>query len=187
MFAQVTNPMPLGVSGKVSKPILLGSPGAFRDADRNSADAKSGVVPFDSGMLTIARLVINDSGGALAPGLIVTHDAGTTYGPGKAVDGAAGDDGHPAGVVDPWLPSGTTVADGDFFWLILKGPCYVQSDGNAIATPGTRIQTDASGQARAYVEGTDDWDSVIGVNIEAATTTAGALYKCLLDIKNCGL
>jgi len=178
-------PFELGVSGKVSQEMLLGKVCCFDDTDRINRDAQSGVAKLLSGMKIFARLVRNETGSTLAAGLIVEWDTGTTYGPGKAVKTIAGDDEYGCGVVDPYLSS--SVADDDFFWLIHTGPTYVQSDGNAIANPNTRICCDASGQVRAWVAGTDEPDSVFGVNIDAAPASAGTLYRALVRFPYIGL
>lgn len=74
----------------------------------------------NAGSTTI--IVKNSAAAALLPGRIVKWKAGAV---GKEVDGYTHETaGTPAGVVDDRLPA-AGVAVGDYFHLVIKGPCLV--------------------------------------------------------------
>jgi len=168
-------PMKIYETGKVSNTLLLGKEACFQDLDYINRDASNYQGKL-SDHLVYARLVINNHSAAVLPGQIVEHDDGTTYGPYKGTKALAGSAEFAAGIVSPYIPS-AGAAVGEFYWLITRGPTDCQFDGNAIATIGSIVGTDASGQARAFVDGTDSELGRIGVTMEAVGTTAGGLYR----------
>ena len=77
-------------------------------------------------MHTHARLVKN-AGAALTPGHTASWVAKT--GMGTQVSGNAGNGVMIDGIVDPDIPSGTTVATGDYFLLLVHGPATAIASG----------------------------------------------------------
>jgi len=120
------------------------------------------------------RIVRNTSGGALAPGRPVTYEAGEW---GRRVDAYTGADGeYVAGVVDDHLPA-AGVANGDLFYIIVEGPCYVKSpalaaqfhtDGTSGWAAGDVLMSGSSGYLKAW-DGTatagETEDGTISTNI----------------------
>jgi len=97
---------------------------AFKDLDYTSGlTGTTTVLAPRSGGNVECILVRNSSGIALTPGRLVTWKTNLQ---GKEVDGYATTDFcQVAGVVDEFLPS-TGVANNDYFWLVVKGPCLVK-------------------------------------------------------------
>lgn len=122
----------------------------FKDLDYSGSGVGSRA-PRTGGEV-ICRLVRNSSGRALLPKMCVTWKAGYI---GTRVDGfSAVESGPVAGIVDEWLPS-AGVADGDLFWLAVKGPslCLKESSTTTVAY--------------------DNWVAAITAAASTTSTTAG--------------
>lgn len=176
--------MRLDEVGKVSDPLLLGKRQEFVAKDYINADARAGIVPIMTDGKVVAILCRQSNATPRAKGEIVRWASDTTYGAGKAVDALCGDDEKGAGIVSPFIGN-VTVAEGEFFWLIVKGITYVRYDGTAINAANTKLTTAADGEVRAYVAGTDEPTNFIGMNtVVKASGAAGDLFKALVNFEN---
>lgn len=114
------------------------------------------------------KLVKNSSGGALLPGQLVTW---VTAKAGKEVTNPAASAGVLiAGSVDPLLPA-AGVANGDYFWIVIDGPCKFLLDANA-----TSAEFDAlinSGSVAGCVRAGTTSGAIVGRNETAGTSAAG--------------
>jgi hypothetical protein len=130
-------------------------------------------------------LVRNASGIALTPGRVVTWKSTMQ---GKQVDGYARLDQADiiAGVVDEWLPA-AGVADDDYFWLVVKGPCLVKKaldgttvakDDYVVATTAATSQATTAGRIAALVSTSNQTFAMsqalnrLGVAMSTSATTA---------------
>lgn len=157
-----------------------------------------GVKLVSSQGLTTRRIVRNVSGITLTPGRLAVYKAGFE---GKRVDGYVTlDAGRAAGVVDDWLPSGTSPRNGDLFWLIEKGRCLVktalEANVNNVITAGDWLvgltaatsQATTAGRFVSYVITSNQTYGVsaalnrIGIAV-SAKTTANTNADCLVDVK----
>jgi hypothetical protein len=137
-----------------------------------------------------AVILRNTSGGTLAPKRIARMDFATAGEAGfETADQYCNVDAQKRPViVDPFLPAGTTVADDDLFWGVLRGRCLVTTSvvadaRNSIAvgdelvglTSGATTDTTA-GRAGGVTAGGGDTEAlnmarnVIGYALSARTT-----------------
>lgn len=136
----------LGETNVIQDDLYLGALRTFMDKDHSDPDSNT----LLSGMLIYARLVKNNSGGTLAKSLGVTYEAGYT---GKQVDALSGANAICDGIVDPFIAE-ATVADGAYFWLIVKGPCKIVDSGSGLSA-GNLLQSAANGEFVAGTPGTN--------------------------------
>ena len=101
-----------------------------------------------------ARIMRNKSGGVLNKCRIVAVDVANGYGGLGHATGEASANTRYALVVDPSLSG--TVADGDLFYAIVKGPAKVQQKAAAATLgAGSPIKCAANGRVDLAVAGTD--------------------------------
>ena len=122
----------------------LGTCGKFQDKDHSDPDA---VQPF-SGRSIVALYVKNSASGELAPATGVTMKSGEP----NEVGAASGANAICDGVIDPFLSA--NVAVGDYFWLIVEGPCDVEIGAGDI-TANAVCQTIAAGKFATGTAGTN--------------------------------
>lgn len=121
--------------------------GAMRNfQDRDHADGQS--VTASTARTIKAMYVKNGSGGALTKGLGVVMKSGAP----NQVGGLHSANGRCDGIIDPFLTG--TVADGDYFWLIVEGPVDVEV-GTGGLTANSVVQTIASGKFANGTAGTN--------------------------------
>lgn len=174
------NLAPLGKKGIVTDDKLLGQYAEFLDIDYSSTDD---AVSPQSQMKVIAMLMRNETGGTLAAGTICTWDATSSYGPGRAVAGTAGATSLPAGVVDPWISS--AVADNEFFWLIVFGPCKFLFTTGTTLDEGDLLAVAASGRVQKATVGTTSDHYTVGHSLAAVDTAivSGTLFRGFANFK----
>ncbi len=131
------NPLPLGQKATLGE-YQLGSKHIFQDW---SATPVGGVRQVATGVPIEAILVRNNSGGAVTPGTIVLWDTANVGLQTGTITGAAG---VGAGMVDPFLPAGTTVANGEVYWLIRKG--RVRGTSGAAFSTGAQLIPNSAGK-----------------------------------------
>lgn len=133
---------------------------------------QTGVLNSNRGVECIC--VKNTSGSALLPGQVAKFKLAPTAGAGWTgiigeVDGTAGASDKLVGVVDEYLPA-AGVANGEVFWLVVRGPSTVRktsgASGNAVAAGDTLSTTATSGSAYTGTTNTQ-----VGYAIQAAATT----------------
>lgn len=133
------NVMPLGTKGTSGEYAgSLGSKHCFKDW---SSTVTGGVRVPPTGVPIEAILVQNNSGGAVTPGTIVLWDTANVGTKTGTITGAAG---IGAGLVDPFIPAGTTVANGELFWLIRKG--RVKGTSGASYSTGVQLIPNSAGK-----------------------------------------
>jgi len=150
---------------------LLGKEVQFEDRNLASSEAMK---PLLSGMTITARFVKNDSGGTLAKNLAVAWKSGYV---GTRVGGlCAVSPARPAGVVTPY--AGATIADGANFWVIVRGPCNVVSDGSATIAITDQITPAGSGKIKKVASGTAaTLPGLFGETMEAVTNVDGTVAR----------
>lgn len=90
----------------------------FQIEDRDYSSTSGATPTLSNNMVTI-RCVKNSSGIALLPGRLARFKAGTNY---TEVDGYARTTGDkPCAVVDEYLPA-AGVANGEYFFVVVRGP-----------------------------------------------------------------
>lgn len=122
----LTGPNRTADSTATTSKAVMGLVKVFKDLDYSgTAPVK---LPRSQNEVT-AILVRNSSGISLLPKMAVVWKSGAR---GKEVDGytTARPSAAIAGIVDEFLPS-TGVANNDYFWLVVKGPCMCKT-----AVPG---------------------------------------------------
>ncbi len=152
--------MQLGEKNIVIDDRLLGCQVCFLDKDLGSN--------FDtplSAMEMCAVYVKNTSGGTLLSGRGGVFKSGAT---GKEVGGYHSANGRCDGVIDPFLGAGVTVADGDYFWLMIQGPFDVEV-GAGDLTVNSVVQTLANGLFGTGTAGTNPIGHS-GISAEAGTS-----------------
>lgn len=136
---------------------LAGIMGEFLDVNYAST---AEIKPILSQHKIYARWVKNDSGGTLAANKAVVYKDGYHL---KRVGAACGvSPARPDGVVNPYAG---TIADGSWFWMIVRGPCKLITDGSGALAIGDNITTAASGKTKIVASGT-------------AATIPGQFAKC---------
>lgn len=150
---------------------LLGKEVEFED--RNLASTEQ-MKPLLTAMTIRARLVKNDSGGTLAKNLIVAWKSGYV---GTRVGGlCAVSPARPAGVVTPY--AGATIADGANFWMIVRGPCNVVSDGASTIAITDQITPAGSGKIKKVASGTAaTLPGLFGETMESVTNVDGTVAR----------
>jgi len=143
------------------RPHLVGRPGYFDDVE---APKGTGTQKLLSGMEVETIVVINDSGGTLAPCANVAWKAGLV---GTKVGGLTGNAAKGAGIVDPFLTA--PVPNGHQFHLVVKGPTTVIA--HAAIAAGASISSQASGRVVTLPAGgtSDTALSYVGTSIGVAT------------------
>jgi len=121
---------------------MLGVHKVFRDVDVRA----EGKVLSNETVECVA--VKNTSGGALLPGTLVEFKAAA---PLTEVATAGADASIRVGVVDEYLPA-AGVPDDEVFWVVVKGPTKVDTDGSSTYTNGAAIQAAAGVGERGYAE-----------------------------------
>lgn len=162
----VTIQMPLGRKGVISDERMLGQIACFQGVNLDDPNNPA----LDIAMPIRAILVVNDSGGTLASGLGVTFKSGQV---GKKIGALSGANLVCHGVVDPFLGAAVTVADGEYFWLILSGRIDVEV-GAGDLTANAVVQTLASGKFGTGTAGTNPIGHS-GIAVEAGTSGGRAL------------
>lgn len=162
----ITIQMGLGKSGVVSDTNMLGQVAEFQGVNLDDP----GNPALDTATPIKAILVMNDSGGTLASGLGVTYKSGHL---GKRIGALSGADAICDGVVDPFLGAAVTVADGDYFWLIVEGRIDVEV-GAGDLTANAVVQTLANGKFGTGTAGTNPIGHS-GRAVEAGTSGGRAL------------
>ncbi|MAT51123.1 MAG: hypothetical protein CMK32_08065 [Porticoccaceae bacterium] len=152
-MSRFNNPFERGTTRSATdRPHLLGQRCYF---DNVVANTGNGPTKVTDGREVEAIVVKNDSGGTLAAKKAVTWKAGYT---GTRVGGVtSGASQRVAGIVDPFLTS--TVADGEQFLLIVKGPTTVLANDGSI-TAGTGLVSQAAGRAGGYAANGDSDDAL---------------------------
>jgi hypothetical protein len=159
---------PLGQAIGTSFPdAWLGSQASFADLDYDAIDPK----PTLSGHMVDCILVKQTGATAIAPGSVVKWSVA-----GTEVAAVAGANEVPAGVVDPYRT--TSVAQGEAFWLITRGPALVLS--SAAIAANAPVRTAASGQTVTTDYSTEQ--ASVGVQITAATDAA-QLRRTFVDCR----
>ncbi len=156
---------------------LLGTVRTFRDIDYSA----TGVPANRSGRLVTAIWVKNRSGSTLTKRQCLKWKTGYVK---TGVD-VAGDAAAACGVVDPFLTA--TVADGDYFWMIVEGPCELISDGGSTLADTDIVVTAASGKVNKQTAAPADAtaamlqvNSVVGRPTEAVTNVDGTTFKAIV-------
>lgn len=137
----------------------------------------------------VAMLCRNNSGGTLAPGAVVKWESGKR---GRRTDGVVtATHGEAAGVVDPYIPSGSTVPDNDLFWLIVEGDCLVNlpaggaaaaiSAGDMMVVPATDGTTDKYALTSTWANDSAALFNHIGVAAEGKSM--GATGQILVHLR----
>lgn len=144
----------------------LGTEAEFSDADLSQVDIK----PVLSNFMVEARFMKMTGAGNLAPGSAVKFSVAPSE-----FDSNAGAGEVACGVIDPWLPAGTTIDANDKCWVIFRGPSLMLS-GAALGA-NVPLKSGASGQ---YADGSTYDATSLGRSI-AASTGAGELQRVLLD------
>lgn len=142
-FAGMANAR-LGAKNIVRDDAYLGAVRVFMDKDQSLPDS---VAPLSARGVK-AMYVKNGSGGALTKGLGVVMKSGAL----NQVGGLHSANGRCDGIIDPYLTG--TVADGDYFWLIIEGPIDVEV-GSGGLTANSVVQTIASGKFANGTAGTN--------------------------------
>jgi hypothetical protein len=142
---------------------FVGSQKVFSDTDPRTTNTGVSL----SNRLVHCIAVRNTSGAPLLPGAVVKMKKAAIL---TEVDGvAAAATDAPLGVVDEYLPA-RGVANNDVFWLVVSGPCAV----NTAASPAAgSFVTATAGAAAAGTQA-----NAIGVTISAA---AGGRVRTLLN------
>lgn len=139
--------MDLGKKNVVSDDLLLGAAGTFVDRNMDNPNAMG-----RNSCNTIRALYVkNSTGSALGSGKGVLFKSGKL---GKEVNGYHSANGRCDGVVDPFLGAGVTVADGDYFWLIIAGPIDIEV-GAGDLTVNSVVQTLTGGRFGTGTAGTN--------------------------------
>jgi hypothetical protein len=134
---------------------LLGVRKVFTDSDPQSGQILSNE--------TVECVVVrNTSGGALLPKTLVRFSASAVL---TSVDAGAKDSDVRIGVVDEYLPA-AGVPVNEVFWLVVKGPTVVTTNGNPIAAGAAVSATPST--AGKVIAGTV---KNVGTAISAATGT----------------
>jgi hypothetical protein len=142
---------PLGRTAPATElPELVGGVHTFQHVDYSLPESQRTII---SNQEIIAIWVKNDSGGTLSASQIVTWKSGSA---GTLIGGVTADAATGCGAVDPFLT--TTVANGEFFYIIVRGPGRGISAGsvsaNAIIIPAASgrfntVTNDAAGSLNA--------------------------------------
>lgn len=171
-----------GASGALVQ--YVGTQREFNDIDYSATANNSGADAPLSGMKIDAIWCKNNSGGSLSASTLIKWEAGYY---GKQTAAVAGSLARANAVVDPYI---TTVANGDYFWAIVKGPCKLISNGAAAITGGTTLLvTAASGKVVASAASPADATAAlnnataaVGQAIEDATNVDGTKFRAYVKL-----
>jgi hypothetical protein len=111
--------------------------------------------------------VKNASGSALLPGQVAKFKASAIL---SEVDGLATDASALIGVVDEYLPA-AGVADGEVFWLVVRGPSTVTKTATSVAAAAAYGVSATAGSAAAQGDG----KPLLGYAIATSATTSGRI------------
>lgn len=145
------------------RPHLIGRPGYFDDVEANVGNGTQKVL---SGMEVETIVVVNDSGGTLAPCANVAWKNGFC---GTKVGGLTGNVGKGAGIVDPFLTA--PVPAGHQFHLVVRGPTTVLAHDGAI-TAGETLVAQAAGRVDSYAADGDSDNALAVVGTALAASSA---------------
>jgi len=154
---------------------LEGYRGLFTDY----ASKSYGAVAQLTGGTVEAIWVKNESGGVLLPGACTTWNI-ANVGKGVAASPASGK--TIIGVVDPYIPA-AGVADDDHFWLVVKGPAKIISNGAGILTNGDYVSNAGSGKVVEVDLTSTSLElagALVGQMIETIAATDGLLGRCYI-------
>lgn len=164
----------LGRKDVVKDDSYLGATKCFMDKDHADPDA---VKPL-SGRSIMAMYTKNSSGGALAPATGVVMKSGAL----NTIGGASGANTRCDGIIDPFLTA--NVADGEYCWIIIKGPVDVEIGSGNIAANAV-VQSIAAGKFAGGTAGTNPVGHA-GIAEEAANdgSRARILFNSPFGINN---
>jgi len=162
----------LGSVNVYSDSRALGQLARFQDQDQTDPNA---IIPV-TGVPIWAIYVMNDSGGTLGSGLGVKFKSGYV---GTRVGGLSGADEVADGIVDPFIgsSSSSTVANGDYFWMIIQGPIDIEIGSGGVSA-NDAIKTIASGKFATGTYGTTPAGNS-GRAVE--TATSGNRARCFFN------
>lgn len=156
---------------------LLGTVKHFADIDYSA----TGVSANRSGMPVVAMWVKNRSGSTLTKRQVVKWKTGYVK---TGVD-VAGASAQACGVVSPFLT--TTVADGEYFFMIVSGPCELISNGATTLADTDVVVTVASGKVAKQTAAPADTtaamvqvNAVVGRPTESVTNVDGTTFKAIV-------
>lgn len=110
--------------------------------------------------------VKNSSGSAILPGAVVKFKASATL---TEVDGLATTSTTLMGIADEYLPA-AGVADGEAFWVVVKGPSTVTKTSTSVSAGATYGLSATAGSAAAQ-----STNPLLGYAIETSATTSGRI------------
>jgi hypothetical protein len=141
----------------------------------------NGVARRVNGRVTKARIVRNESGGALTGGNIVaTSPAAGVAGTVNITGAASAAKQRNVYIVDPDLPT-AGVADDDLFFVIIEGPSRVRvPSGGLSVTAGQWLHTTDAGRA-AVTTTAADAAYIMGTMLQTVSAGANALVP--VDVK----
>lgn len=159
---------------------LLGVERCFGDIDQTPS---STVASKTTGMEVWARLVKNRRGSAITKGLALKWK--TSYN-GVGVDVAGAGD-KVVGFASPYLPS-AGVADGDYFWMVYRGPCKAVSDGGTTLADTDTVVSSTAGKIKKQTAAPADTTAAMvqvnsraGTPMESVTNVDGTVFRILAD------
>lgn len=138
---------------------VVGTRKVFRDED-----AKTGALKSNRTVECIA--VKNTSGSALLPGAVAKFKDAAIL---TEVDGLATTSTALMGIVDEYLPA-AGVADGEVFWLVVRGPSTVTKTATSVAAGAAYGLSATAGSAAAQ-----STNPLLGYAIETSATTSGRI------------
>lgn len=179
----------------ISHPYSLGQTGASgtltslagRQADHLDLDytgtATYALGPLSESIIT-AVWVKNGSGSSINGKTGITWKSGYYR---NQIGAASGSLAVASGFVDPYI---TSVADGDYCWVIVKGPTTLISDGAAAISQGNSVVTAGSGKvtklpttAADAITAQNQAVAVCGQAMEAATNADGTTFRAYVNCK----
>jgi hypothetical protein len=137
---------------------IIGTRKVFRD------ESPAGVI--NSNRLVECVAVKNTSGSALLPGSVAKFKDSAIL---SEVDGLATTSSALMGVVDEYLPA-AGVADGEVFWLVVKGPSTVTKTATSVAAGAAYGLSATAGSAAAQ-----STNPLLGYAIATSATTSGRI------------
>lgn len=138
---------------------VIGVRKEFRDED-----PKTGALKSNRPVECIA--VKNTSGSALLPGAVAKFKDADIIG---SVDGLATTSTALMGVVDEYLPA-AGVADGEVFWLVVRGPSTVTKTSTSVSAGASYGLSATAGSAAAQ-----STNPLLGYALETSATTSGRI------------
>lgn len=154
----------------------LGLTKEFPDVDFT---ASSLVKPQNTNTMVTCRLVKNSAGAALTPRQVVKYST-TAWGTEVLTVAGAGEVAD--GVVDEYLPS-AGVADGDYFWIVVKGYTELIQSTNSGISVGDFVKTAASGKVIEDVA-TPITNAGFGRAIETTTNSGDVTFRAFVNFEN---